>query len=285
MLVSYDNFNNYYSQNFPLCLLEKGDEYCVPKYSIKRASSPIYAMEYIVEGRNDYIINGQSISALPGDVIFLPKKSRHVYSNVKGFECHKKWFVFDGDFMKQLELYYLPKDKYCFHIDNVEEIFDKIISLKASNGEEYNETLKQFSLCLYELLIEIYNNENLQMKNDETVAQKMKKYIDENIMEDITLEKLAKKFHYSKNHTIVIFRNQFGITPNKYFSQKKIELACLYLRNTNLSVKTISEQLKFADQHYFSNVFSKCMNMSPIEFRESLEMKDIEEHANYIPKI
>lgn len=284
MLQNYDDFNAYYSSTAPMNFIEKGDECCAPNYHIKRTNSPIYAMEYILEGKNEFQINGKSFVAEAGDIVFLPKNSNHSYSAVKNCSCRKLWFVFDGGFVNHFESYYLPKNKYCFHADDAKEIFQNVIQLTASNAEEYAASLEKFSLLLYKLFMGISSYEHLQTLSGESIAEKMQKYIDENIMEHLTLQKLADAFHYSKNHTIVLFRNHFGITPNQYFLNRKMELACLYLRNTNLSVKAISELLHFADQHYFSNVFYKWKKMSPVQYRKSLEAGLEAEHSRYISK-
>ncbi len=271
MLKNYANLNAYYSAAAPLQLLEKAEEQCEVNYHIQRACSPIYALEYILEGQNEFHINGESFVAEAGDVVFLPKNSCHSYGSVKNCPCRKQWFVFDGGFVAPMAAYYLPQNKYRFRAEGAKEIFSKITALSIAGAEEYADAVREFSLLLYTLFMAISAFEQKQNQPQESAAEQMKRYIDENILEKITLGQLAEAFHYSKNHTIVLFREQFGITPNQYLLNRKIELACLYLRNTNLSVKAVSELLHFADQHYFSNVFFKVKKMYPRDYRKSLE--------------
>lgn len=285
MVENYCDFIQFYSGSAPINLIEKGDEQCEKNYSVKRGSSPIYALEYIVEGRNDYIINGITIHAFTGDIILLPKKSVHSYGNVKDFPCRKQWVIFDGSMARHLLNCYLLEGRYCYRCTQAADIFEEIMTLFASSQEEYFAAVKKFSLLLHSLLLDISFNNDFDVKNDESIEMKIKRYIDENIKENLTTQKIADEFHYSKNHTIILFRNRFGITPKQYLIERKIELACLYLRNTTIPIKTISDILSFADQHYFSNVFLKIKKVTPSQFRKSSQYIDSDgEKLNFISK-
>ena len=37
-------------------------------------------------------------------------------------------------------------------------------------------------------------------------------------LSEISLEKICKEFHFSKNHIINIFKKEFGVTPIKYIN-------------------------------------------------------------------
>ena len=46
------------------------------------------------------------------------------------------------------------------------------------------------------------------------------------------------------------------------------EQLCRYLKNSNLSLKEISEKCGYANQYYFSTSFKKWKGISPSSFRE-----------------
>lgn len=285
MIKNYCDFIQFYSGSAPINLIEKGDEQCEKNYAVQRNNSPIYALEYIVDGRNDYVINGVNIHASSGDIILLPKKSAHRYGNIKDYTCRKQWVIFDGSMARHLLNCYLLEEKYCFHSPHGAETFKEIMTLFASTQEEYTEAVKKFSLLLHSLLLDISFRHNADANNDESIEMQIKRYIDENIKDNLTTQQIANEFHYSKNHVIILFRNRFGITPKQYLIEKKIELACLYLRNTNIPIKKISDILCFADQHYFSNVFFKIKKVTPSQFRKSSQYINSDgEKLNFISK-
>ena len=269
MLKRYENFNKYNLEYLPISLLEKSEEYCDNNYSIKREKCPIYAMEYIIKGENFFNINGYEFTAHEGDIVFIPKNSNHTYYNNKKEKCHKLWFVFDGSIINHLLLGYISTNKYKYHIKECYDIFEQIISLSCENSS-YKFVNDNFSLLLHRLLITISNNEKESESQNYSTVNKIQKYIDENLLTPFSLSMIEKEFNYSKNHIILMFKKQYKITPNQYYNQKKIELACLFLKNTTQPIKEISEELGFFDQHYFSNLFYKVKRMTPSQYRKML---------------
>jgi len=100
------------------------------------------------------------------------------------------------------------------------------------------------------------------------VAEKMKDYLRNHAASKFKIEKLCQYISRSESQTIKIFKEAYGITPYAYFLEKKINLAKDMLLNTNLSVKQIANNLYFADEYYFSNVFKKKTGVSPSKYRK-----------------
>ncbi|MDE5671303.1 MAG: AraC family transcriptional regulator, partial [Eubacterium sp.] len=76
--------------------------------------------------------------------------------------------------------------------------------------------------------------------------------------------------NYSKNQIIRIFKETYGITPYRYFIERKIDIAKLYLSNTKSSISEISKILSFSDQNYFSSEFKKTTSLSPSDYRKKM---------------
>uniref|UniRef100_UPI003FF13C24 helix-turn-helix domain-containing protein n=1 Tax=Eisenbergiella tayi TaxID=1432052 RepID=UPI003FF13C24 len=49
---------------------------------------------------------------------------------------------------------------------------------------------------------------------------------------------------------------------------RKVDTACLLLRNTGLTVKEIAYRLQFSDEHYFSNLFRQRTGSPPGKYKE-----------------
>ena len=58
------------------------------------------------------------------------------------------------------------------------------------------------------------------------------------------------------------------MTPNSYKSKKKIKLACMYLKNSNLSINAVSSSLGYNDTYTFSHWFKKEKGISPLNYRK-----------------
>ncbi len=108
-------------------------------------------------------------------------------------------------------------------------------------------------------------------------------YINDELEKDITVESIANKFHISTSHLSRIFREHVGITLVEYLNVRRVEESQYYLRHTNKSITSISEQFHFCNQSYFTRIFKKYTGVTPKHFRDELhhefyrfEINDVE---------
>ena len=64
--------------------------------------------------------------------------------------------------------------------------------------------------------------------------------MDEHIYERLSIEQLAKEASLSPSQLTRVFRKAYGQTPYEYVLSRKIDTACLLLRNTGMTVKAVS---------------------------------------------
>lgn len=138
------------------------------------------------------------------------------------------------------------------------------------------------TLCMCELLSEISrkNIKNIRKSvSDEgekfdailRVPHKLKKavhYIRQNYKSVITLDDLCDYCSVSKSQLTRYFKEVFGKTPIQYIIELKLNSAKeLFLNSPQRSIKNVSSELGFEDQHYFSRVFTKYMGETPSEYK------------------
>ena len=126
------------------------------------------------------------------------------------------------------------KEKMLHIADNIH----KIILTAAASKEE---SLSLYSQIENELISSIYKSVNL---ND-----------------------IAAHFYISRAHLIRVFKQQKGITPYQFLLNEKIKIAKALLSTTEMSVKSISDKLCFADEHYFSHLFKQKIGLSPLKYK------------------
>lgn len=78
---------------------------------------------------------------------------------------------------------------------------------------------------------------------------------------------LLKELGHSYEHLSRVFRQQYSLTPNDYVQAIRIERAKVLLRQTDLILETIAQQIGYADAVYFSRLFKRHTGMSPGKFR------------------
>jgi AraC-like DNA-binding protein len=97
----------------------------------------------------------------------------------------------------------------------------------------------------------------------------VKRYIDLHFKEPLTLEQLAEEAHMNKYYLSHAFKREYGVSPINYMISRRIEESKYLLAETDLSMSQIAQLLGFCSLSYFSQVFRRSQNISPMEFRQS----------------
>jgi len=66
-----------------------------------------------------------------------------------------------------------------------------------------------------------------------------------------------------------MFKKETGQTFINYLNNYKIEKSKNLLENTNMTLLDISLEVGFNNQSYYSTIFKKYTNMTPLEYRET----------------
>lgn len=87
----------------------------------------------------------------------------------------------------------------------------------------------------------------------------------------LCLKEIAGYANVSPTYLSALFKKKTHMSISDTITSCRIEAACQYLKNTQLSLKEISEHCGYTNQYYFSTSFKKKMGISPSAFRESAE--------------
>ena len=95
-----------------------------------------------------------------------------------------------------------------------------------------------------------------------------KEYLDRHYTNENCLEEASKNSGVTRRRFNDLFKNSFGLTPNRYVIKLKTEYAKQLLISTDLSVSKISELCGFSDIYYFSKTFKAETDQTPSNFRK-----------------
>lgn len=104
---------------------------------------------------------------------------------------------------------------------------------------------------------------------DMSAVEVVKRYISENLDEDLTREKLADIVFLNSDYLARIFKKETNESLSNFISRKRIEIAQEYLTRTNQSVNIIAGLVGFDNVSYFSKVFKERVGMTPKEYRKN----------------
>ncbi|MBQ3115420.1 MAG: PocR ligand-binding domain-containing protein [Clostridia bacterium] len=100
-----------------------------------------------------------------------------------------------------------------------------------------------------------------------TIGELIKRFINKNLSQKITLADLSYHIHYSKATLTQHFKREFGLSIVEYMTNKRIELSKKLLITTDKPLSEISALCGFDDTEYFSRTFKKFTSLPPATWR------------------
>ncbi|BDI29055.1 hypothetical protein CCAX7_11060 [Capsulimonas corticalis] len=85
--------------------------------------------------------------------------------------------------------------------------------------------------------------------------------------EEAVVQDVARALGVSREHLSRCFQRRVGMSPRQFCLEQRVRRACLLLKDTDASIKTIAAQLGYAEYSNFVHAFRQVTHMTPTEFR------------------
>ncbi|MFP4015828.1 MAG: helix-turn-helix domain-containing protein [Halanaerobiales bacterium] len=249
---------------------------------------------YIIKGEGTEIINGKKHRIKQGTfTLLLPYQVHELHPDpdkpIRLYNCNLGLEAFFGtnrlseelnemifEFNKELPSY--------VHFDS--ENAERIDSIFKDMISEYNEELQWKDLIFKAKVIDAFVLFDRQRRISGNIAEKIdipdyqnRKsylweiifYIHNHYMEDIPLEKLAKKFGVSISHLSTTFKEYFGENIHSFLNDIRIKHACGLLSSSNKQIIDIAAEVGFNSYATFSRVFRQKQGLSASEYRNRIK--------------
>lgn len=93
-------------------------------------------------------------------------------------------------------------------------------------------------------------------------------YIENNFMNDISVESIARQCNIHRNQLLKVFKERINQGPQEYLIKYRMSKAAQLLLTTQLSVGEIANAVGYSNQLHFSRAFKNVYGRSPKYFRE-----------------
>lgn len=243
-----------------------------------------YEIYLFLSGKVTYTVEGKSYRLKPRDILIVNNRELHkayvetgipyerivIWLNpdfVRSLNTDKTDLlgVFDSSLLNRYNLLRLESDgkEYIYRI--VEKLGI------ACNSQAFGSDILRSSY-IRELLVylnrvyQISKGENFEL--DVTYNDKVTKiihYINQNLDEDLSLERLSSKFYLSKYHLLREFKKNTGYTIHKYITQKRLIMAKELLKDCK-QVSEVCDKCGFGDYSNFIRAFKKEFGISPKKY-------------------
>ncbi len=100
-------------------------------------------------------------------------------------------------------------------------------------------------------------------------------YISENYAKPITIDELAEKVDLSKHYFMRFFKKYMGTTCIEYINDYRLNIAANLLVTTRMQITEVAVSIGITNLSYFNRIFRKKYNMTPKEYRSSVDKTNI----------
>lgn len=231
---------------------------------------------YIVHGKGAFLIENERVPAKEGDLVIINPNVSHTETGYddQPFEyivlgINGLYFQNEQDGKSRnysVHNFLKYKDDLYFYL----KILIKEIQDKRDHFEDICQNLSEI------LMLNIIRNTKAEFSVAPT--QKITKecyfieqYLNEHFKEDITLDTLGSLTYLNKYYLVHAFKKYKGVSPINYMIDKRIQESKHLLETTNYPISRIATLIGFSSQSYFSQVFRKATDMTPNEYRKSMQ--------------
>lgn len=171
-----------------------------------------------------------------------------------------------GELTRSLSELYEIRDSFTVKAPETRELFEELYRLKSSTEDVTSENEAAASLVFHKLMFALSASPG--NRRAKRTAVRIREHLDSHVEEKTDLDRLSGIFFMSKTQIYRLFKEEYGVSPIRYLTERKIRLSKKLLQNTELKLSEIAETLSFSDAKHFSKTFFKYTGMLPSEYRK-----------------
>lgn len=241
-----------------------------------------YELYCFVGGEVNYVVEGQSYSLEPGDILLISPSELHKMSATTFLKYERYVLWMSESFLKRLSSsssdLFLPFNRAAksgenlFRLPKAEKeraltLLKECYSLFSRNGGYGNDILADGKIAELLIMLETENSVGERTKSgDDDVKNKLLLYINEHLTDpELSVEQIANSVFLSKSRIMHVFKDSVDCPIHKYIIKKRLVLAKEYLAK-NEQVIDVYEKCGFSDYNSFFRSFKKEYGITPKEY-------------------
>lgn len=231
---------------------------------------------YIVQGEGSFIVSNQEYQVEKNDLVIINPNVNHTEKSSDDDSMEYITLGFDGVSFSKKDSD-LKENIIIYQDDRVEILFlirFLLDELKKDDHQVFY--IGQNILEMIILKLNQYQTIQAQVSSSKKINStiyEVKKYIDLNYSDPISLDDLAKFSHLNKYYLSHSFKEETGVSPIQYLNETRIKNAKILLESSNYSISEVARFTGFSSQSFFSQRFKEITDFSPSQYRESKQEK------------
>lgn len=239
-----------------------------------------FQLLYITDGHGIFMYGPEknSTTITEGKMFFLMPGVWHTYKPLEKSGWKEYWIGFKGSIIEKIisEGFFVNRQPV-FNIGYNERIVDLYLkAIEIANEERAGYQQALAGIVMHILGLMYYRDKTGSFDDKDLIAKinKSKVMMRESVYKELQVEDIAKMLNISYSGFRRAFKELTGTSPSKYMMELKLNEAKLLLSTTKDSVKAISYNLNFENPEYFSVFFKKRTGITPLEYRNSVIVKE-----------
>ncbi|MFC4301888.1 AraC family transcriptional regulator [Cohnella boryungensis] len=247
---------------------------------------------YIYSGECRQTINNKSVSMKKGELCILDTNTFHSIEDTGKddiiINCLMRKSYFDWAFLSRLSgndifsgflTHAIYENKHSNEYilirsgdnDKISRIMNAILCEYFDKQPCTDEIISSYMVILFAEMLRVYKgdvNERNYSALKNTQITDIIHYIQDQY-KTVTLESTARHFNFNSNYLGKVLKK---ITGNNFIDlvhQIRLSQACILLRNSDVSVQKIANEVGYENINFFYQVFKRKYNCSPAEYREN----------------
>lgn len=252
-----------------------GIQHCTAGHSWGPGIRDHFLIHYIIDGFGTFKINNKEYH-LEKDQLFLT--CPNAINSYQADETNPWSYLWIGFYGLKAE-YFLKRSGLSLEnpvtIYNKDDLLFNCISEMLNCKENKRSGDLKFTGLLYDFLALLIENNNDQRRVEDTknrkeqYFQKALEFICMNYSHKISISGIAKYVGIDRKYLHYIFKSHFGMSPQEYLINYRIQIACNLLEDKSLTIGQVSHSCGYPDPLLFSKIFKKIKGVSPTEYKKN----------------
>lgn len=154
-------------------------------------------------------------------------------------------------------------------LGGLDPVLSHYMSEKYAILIERVDTSKELDAIHYQMIENYSSPKNrYALMEDMPLPEKVKLYIANNFMNELSMQTIADEFYVTKEHLMRTFKKETGSTVNELIKKSRLDEAEDLLNHSRLSVTDIAIMTGFNSVQYFSTVFREIYDMTPTDYQK-----------------
>ncbi len=257
--------DNYYRHPLLYNVMQSGYVIGGLKHSVSRAGYNSYGLYSVLKGEVILKTKDKAYKAQAGDTLFFSQEDAHTVENGGDIPYETYFMYLYGPEVKGFYNSFQSKFGYVMKGFTPPSLADAVTQITAMI-QSGNENKYSISSLIYNVLTELLQKCDVSEGRD-GITDAIK-YVMEHYKEKITLDTLSSMVYTDKFYFIRQFHSLTGFTPKEYQNELRLNEALSLIKNTNLSITAIANEVGFPDERGLISLIKNKKGCSQTQLRK-----------------